>query len=258
MSGVVLFGGLDVAELVFYLFMLFFLGLVIYLRREDRREGYPLEDDIGGRLYPNDALLQTGLPKTFRLPHGRGTVTIPHGRRDPVDVANARRTSVFAGSPLEPTGNPLASGVGPAAYAQRADVPDLDWEGHPRIVPIGLAGDFFVTKRDTDPRGLRIVGADGVVAGQVSDLWIDRSDRLIRYLAVELTGGGVALAPMAMCRIDRRRGAVVCDALHGAQFAGAPIPASADRITLLEEEKILGWFGGGYLYAHPSRSEPKL
>ena len=40
----------DVAELALYSFFGFFLALVFYLRREDRREGYPLEDDISGRV----------------------------------------------------------------------------------------------------------------------------------------------------------------------------------------------------------------
>ena len=35
-------GYIDVAQLVLYAFWLFFIGLIIYLRREDKREGYPL------------------------------------------------------------------------------------------------------------------------------------------------------------------------------------------------------------------------
>ena len=35
----------DVAQLVLYAFWIFFAGLVIYLRREDKREGYPLESE---------------------------------------------------------------------------------------------------------------------------------------------------------------------------------------------------------------------
>ena len=37
-------GNLDVAQIVLYAFCVFFAGLIFYLRREDRREGYPLED----------------------------------------------------------------------------------------------------------------------------------------------------------------------------------------------------------------------
>ena len=35
-------GNFDVAQAVLILFLIFFTGLIIYLRREDRREGYPL------------------------------------------------------------------------------------------------------------------------------------------------------------------------------------------------------------------------
>lgn len=37
----------DFAQLALYAFWLFFAGLVIYLRREDKREGYPLHSDHG-------------------------------------------------------------------------------------------------------------------------------------------------------------------------------------------------------------------
>jgi photosynthetic reaction center H subunit len=35
-------GYVDVAQLALYAFWAFFFGLILYLRREDRREGYPL------------------------------------------------------------------------------------------------------------------------------------------------------------------------------------------------------------------------
>lgn len=38
---------LDGAQIVLYAFWLFFFGLVYYLRREDKREGYPLESERG-------------------------------------------------------------------------------------------------------------------------------------------------------------------------------------------------------------------
>ncbi len=57
---------IDVAQLAIWAFWIFFFGLVYYLRREDHREGYPLEGDQGGT--------QTGWPapdkkKTYILPH---------------------------------------------------------------------------------------------------------------------------------------------------------------------------------------------
>ncbi len=39
---------IDVAQLTLYAFWIFFAGLIIYLRREDKREGYPLESDREG------------------------------------------------------------------------------------------------------------------------------------------------------------------------------------------------------------------
>ena len=251
--------GIDVAMLVFYAFVLFFIGLVFYLRREDRREGYPLEDEATGRLdTPGGPLLQSA-PKTFKLSFGRGTVTTPTKGREPVDIA-ARRFDRFAGAPYVPTGNPLVDGVGPAAYANRAQHPDIDMEGHPRIVPMGAALDFSIERRDVDPRGLPVYGCDGRKAGTVSEVWLDKADRLIRYLAVDtgVAEVGPVLMPMGMASVDRRNARVVCDAITAAQFADAPRIASADTITLYEEERVLGYFGGGYLYATPDRQEPFL
>ncbi len=66
MSNVILVGGLDVAELAFYMFAAFFLGLIFYLRREDRREGYPREEDLtGAPLCPMAACSPAPKPKTF-------------------------------------------------------------------------------------------------------------------------------------------------------------------------------------------------
>ena len=41
---------IDVAQVVLYVFWIFFAGLIVYLRREDKREGYPLESDRSGRV----------------------------------------------------------------------------------------------------------------------------------------------------------------------------------------------------------------
>lgn len=248
--------GIDVAMVVFYAFVLFFIGLVFYLRREDRREGYPLEHEMTGRLESEGGPFLTATPKTFRLPFGRGTVTTPTKGREPVDIA-ARRTDRFAGAPYAPTGNPLVDGIGPAAYAERARHPDIDMEGHARIVPLGASLDFTIERRDPDPRGMPIYGCDGRRAGTVSEVWIDRADRLIRYLAVDAGGTGPVLVPMMMVTIERRRALVKCDAITAAQFADAPRIAG-DTITLYEEERVLGYFGGGYLYATPDRQEPYL
>lgn len=249
---------IDVALVVLDAFFLFFLGLVLYLRREDRREGYPLEHEITGRIESVGGLLTTGLTKRFRLPFGHGIVTTPTKGREPVDIA-ARRTEHHAGAPLVPTGNPLVDGIGPAAFAERAKRPDIDWEGHARIVPMSTADGFTIAIQDADPRGYSVVAADGRVAGQVVDLWIDRADRLIRYLEIALDGSERrVLAPMFGATISRARRRVSIDAITAAQFADVPAIEAAGTITLYEEERIQAYFGGGYLYATPSRSEPYL
>ncbi len=40
---------IDGAQITLYAFWIFFAGLIIYLRREDKREGYPLESNRGPR-----------------------------------------------------------------------------------------------------------------------------------------------------------------------------------------------------------------
>ena len=39
------FSNFDIAQLSLYLFWAFFIGLVIYLQKENMREGYPLENE---------------------------------------------------------------------------------------------------------------------------------------------------------------------------------------------------------------------
>ncbi len=248
--------GIDVALLVFWAFVLFFIGLIFYLRREDRREGYPLEDEISGRLGAPGGVLHTASTKSFRLPFGQGVVTAPTQGREPVKIA-ARRTDGFAGAPYTPTGNPLADGIGPAAWANRAKRPDIDMEGHPRIVPIASAAGYSIASEDADLAGWPVIGADGAVAGTVSTLWIDKADRLVRYIQIA-SDGGPLLAPMMMATVDRRRGRVVIDAINASQFAGVPRLEAADQITLYEEERVQAYFGGGYLYANTGRQEPFL
>ncbi|KAB7644857.1 photosynthetic reaction center subunit H [Polymorphobacter fuscus] len=254
MSSVILVGGLDVAELAFYLFFLFFIGLVWYLNRESRREGYPLEHDISGVVGNDVARLDFSDRKTFQLPHGLGTYTPEAVPRDALPTNVLPR--VYPGTPLDVIGEPLGSGVGPGGYALRADRPDIDMFGRPRIVPMAIAEHVSVATKDVDPRGLPVSGLDGLVAGTVRDIWVDRAEHVIRYIDVALTDGGTATLPMAMARISRR--GVVSDAIKASQFAGCPQLKSPTQITLLEEEKVSAYFGAGYLWATPERSEPLL
>jgi photosynthetic reaction center H subunit len=251
----VIVGNIDIALLSLYAFFLFFVGLVWYLNRESRREGYPLEDEMTGRLH-STKIWDVGPPKTFRLPHGHGTVN-PKTARDSMEL-KAKKTWGRSGSPYVPSGNPLVDGVGPAAFAQRAKRPDLDFEGHPRIVPLSVVEELSVDKRDADPRGYTMYGSDGVAAGVVTDIWIDRSDRLVRYLETRLANGRQVLVPMTMVLVKGSKGTVRTDSISAAQFADAPAAPTSGTVTLDEEERTVAYFGGGYLYSSPSRQEPLI
>jgi photosynthetic reaction center H subunit len=262
MHNVFFFGIVDPTEVIFSAFVLFFFGLVFYLRREDRREGYPLEDEGTGRLEPAGGLLFTARPKTFILPHGQGRLTKPNNIRERQDVA-ARRLSRAPGFPLEPNGDPMLAGVGPGAFAHRARTPDVMLNGEPKIAPLRAAPGFFIGRNEADPRGMRVVGADGVVGGIVSDVWVDRAEYMIRYLEVAVSPEGVlparrVLVPMTMAVIKKSRRTVRVDAILGSQFAQAPVLASPDQVTMDEEERVCAYYGGGFLYATKARSEPYL
>jgi photosynthetic reaction center H subunit len=256
-------GNFDITALTLLAFTIFFIGLVLYLRREDRREGYPLEDDATGRLESPAGFLWAARPKTFKLMHSEPSVSKPDGSRDSFDLS-ARRSANWSGAPLEPLGDPMQAAIGPGAYAKRADKPDRITTGDVRIVPMRVAKDFSPAKEDPDPRGMTVLGADGVAGGAVSDIWIDRADYIVRYLEVALAGAEGAptarrvLVPMTMATIDSAKRRVVVEAVLGSQFAGAPTITNPDQITLLEEDRIVAYYGGGYLYATKARAEPLL
>lgn len=253
MSHVVFAGNIDIALVALWAFFIFFIGLVIYLHRESYREGYPLEDAKTGKYRDSMSLLPMPRSKTFRLPFGRGSVTVPqHHRREPLTIA-AVPADPSPGAPYVPTGNPMVDGIGPAAWAERARLPDLDADGHPRIIPLS-ASELWLESRDPDPRGRTVMGADGVTAGTVTEVWVDRAERMVRYLAID-TGARTVLAPInAVARIGKT-GPVVIDAILASQFADVPAIAATDRITFYEEERIQAYYGGGYLYATAARQE---
>jgi photosynthetic reaction center H subunit len=195
-------------------------------------------------------------PKTFKLAHG-GEAVVPNLTPSPQSL-RAEPAHAWTGAPLVPTGdNPMLDGVGPGAWADRADVPDLDFEGQIKILPLRLATDFRISVKDNDPRGLPVVGGDGEVGGTVVDLWVDKAESLFRYLEVETVGGGRrVLLPINFARI--RKDQVDVRAIFGEHFAAVPATRSADQVTQLEEEKIMAYFGAGLLYATPSRLDPLI
>ncbi|MFL5254098.1 MAG: photosynthetic reaction center subunit H [Rhodopila sp.] len=246
---------IDVAQVTLYVFWAFFFGLVYYLRKEDKREGYPLigengERPVGFPIPPK--------PKRFLLPHG-GESYAPRAE-DPQPTFTARSADVGFGAPLVPaTANPMASGVGPSAYALRRDEPDMVTVNQEiRIVPLRNMVElgYVVDDEGPDPRGMSVVGCDGVVAGTVADIWFNKSEDLVRYLQVDLNGGGTVMIPAPLTRIIGDT--VNMASVLGSQIADAPKTASLDQITLREEDKIQAYFASGHLFATPGRSEPMI
>lgn len=248
---------IDVAQVVLYLFWAFFAVVLLHLRREDKREGYPLQAD-GARRGRVQGFPAMPPPKVFRLANGE-TVTVPNPAKDQAQIA-AQPVAPWPGAPLEPTGNAMRDAVGPGARPPRATRPDATLEGLPMIVPLRVAHDFFLNPRDPDPRGMTVIGADRFAAGVVKDVWVDRTEPQIRYLEVAISGHepGVVLLPIGFARIDGSRRRVRVDALFAMHFSLVPRTASPDQITLDEEDRITAFYGGGTLYAAPSRLGPWL
>ena len=246
---------MDVAQVVFSMFMLFFVGLVFWLRREDRREGYPLVSEVTGHFKARN-VIWIPEPKTFRLPDGR-KVQAPNFKADERPV-NARKVEPWPGAPLTPTGDPLSAGVGPGSYAARADLPYKTADGHDLLAPLRVATNYAVPAEGTSPVGFEVVGLDGASAGVIRDLWVDRAESVLRYFEVTLTGGKNVLLPVHFADVSSGRRRVTVKAIKGSQFPGVPTTKNADRVTLAEEDKISGYYGAGTLYATADRLEPFL
>lgn len=161
------------------------------------------------------------------------------------------------GAAITPVGNPMLAGLGPSAWADRPDVPDRTLEGMPKIRPLRTAPGYSLESRDPDPRGMTVIGADGVAAGACREAWVNTSEPTLVYLEIELTGGArPVLIPVGFVQIDARRRTLRVNAILARQFADAPVTREPDTITLLEEDKVAAYYAGGYLYATPNRSEP--
>lgn len=255
---------LDLAALSLYVFFAFFVFLVFWLHREGKREGYPLVSDRSDR--PNFGTIhgfpETPPPKVFRLhyPHG---ATVTQGQQPERDISDLVIEDPYNGTPITPKGDPMQDGIGAASYAMRADAPDLAFDDNlPKIVPLRAAPGWHVPDEDPDPRGKPVTTLDGETAGTVVDLWVDRSEVILRYIEVEVPAAPSAaavpkrvLVPMFLATVNDE-GEVRVLSVTAAQLAAAPTIRKPEQITLLEEDRISGYFGGGHLHATPERSEP--
>ena len=240
-------GHLDLAQLVFATFVLFFFGLVLYLRREDKRDGYPMVDPAGGPS--REGFPPMPGPKLLHLMEG-GTTTMPQQEQEqPIE---ARRLFYFPGTALVPTGaQPLRDRIGPASYALRREEPMIYLDGEVQMLPLRDAPGWRVIDGDADPRGMTVVGRDGLAAGVVVDLWVDRSVKILRYLEVELpVAAQRVLVPIYYVDVKRRRREVRVDTITARHFAEIPPLRNPSRITAREEDQVNAFFSGATLFRH--------
>ncbi len=248
---------IDWAQITLYAFWIFFAGLVYYLRQEDKREGYPLVSDHSDAVIARETP-PLPRPKTFLLKDGR-KVRAPARDALPQPSFAAEPLAPWTGAPLRPLGNPMVAGAGPAAYALRADTPDLTYTTNiPRIAPLRVASDHHIDAGTVDPRGMQVFGADGEMAAEVSDVWLDRDEAMVRYLEVTLADGSTRLLPASLANINAGKRTVRVNAVLASQFADAPMLANPDQVSLREEDRISAYFASGFLYATPARSEPLI
>jgi photosynthetic reaction center H subunit len=245
-------GYIDLAQILLYVFWIFFAGLIWYLVMENHREGYPMESSSSGRAVVKGFPIPE--PKTFLLEGGK-TITVPDLTRKE-SAYSATPTGPSSGAPIEPKGYAMTAAVGPGAYTMREDVPERTSHGVPLIQPLRIASDYTVAAQDVDPRGLPVMAGDGKQGGTVKDIWIDSAEMMFRYLEVEIDSGRTVLLPITFSLI--RRNQVEVHALYARHFADVPALRNPDQVSKLEEEKISAYYGAGTLYADANRSEPLI
>jgi len=103
---------------------------------------------------------------------------------------------------------------------------------------------------------MEVYGADDVLGGVVTDLWVDRAEPQIRYLEVETANARHVLLPIHYTRFKKVQRRVNVKSILGSQFATVPAHANPDQVTRREEDQIMAYFAGGHLYATAARSEP--
>ena len=146
-----------------------------------------------------------------------------------------RQTNQANGYPFVPTGDPMKDGVGPASWAARRDVAELDAHGHPKIIPMSRSEKFFVAA-GRDPRGLPVVAGDGKIVGMINDMWMNQNSWsvILNWNWIPHWAMG-RLVPMTMARIHSNR--VVIKSIFAEHFNDVPAHRSENQITMLEEER---------------------
>jgi photosynthetic reaction center H subunit len=248
-------GHMDVAQVTIWAFWLFFAGLVYWLRKEDRREGYPLESEGVPQFNGDRGFLLIPTPKSFRLANG-DVIQAPRFDEKAAPYS-AEKVEPWPGAPIAPKGDPLLANVGPGAYNLRPDKPYNALDGSDLVQPLRAAKHFALSPEGGNPIGLPVVGADNSVGGKVVDVWVDISESVVRYYEVQLADGtGNIILPVYFGDVQWSKRRVLVNALTGAQFTKAPRLKNPNRITMAEEDKVAAYIAAGTLYRDSERAEP--
>ena len=162
---------IDVAQLVLYAFWIFFAGLIYYLHRRTSARAIRSSRTFPARR-PSSASRRCRRPRPIASPTARASPC--RGRPRPPRRRTARRSPAIRARRSCRTARRCAPASARAPMRDRRDVPDVTIDGEPRILPLRSVADFGVDRHDRDPRGLPVVGSDGVVGGVVRDVWVDR------------------------------------------------------------------------------------
>lgn len=103
----------------------------------------------------------------------------------------------------------------------------------PRLQRLHDLEDFRVAKGDPDPRGWKVVAADGVAIGEVTELIVDTGSMEARYLDCDVEERKLelepidrhVLIPVEHARIDRDHKSVIVDGLPSHRVSDYPVYA---------------------------------
>ena len=156
----------------------------------------------GGGVKPNAVGCSFPSPRRSAWPTARSSR--PRPIRQTRATLNAAKTEPWPGAPLEPIGDPLLAGVGPGSWAVRPDVPYKTAEGDDLIAPLRVATNFAVAADGGNPLGFTVIGGDRRAAGTVKDLWVDRSESVLRYYEIALESAKSVLVPVHFADVNFR------------------------------------------------------
>lgn len=101
--------------------------------------------------------------------------------------------------------------------------------------------DYKVSDEDPDIRGWNVVGADGVVIGEVDDLLVDTVQMKVRSIEVDVRGADHSIVPADRVHVDRQRREVrlagTSDEQRFARPDAGPAGTSAPRASSERERE---------------------